>query len=126
MLPNVFGIKSIVSTTFLFFGLHAAMGQIHQNERADSSNKTMTTQTKVESNFSVYPNPVTKGILTIERASDINAEILLFNKEGKLVYSMETSSKITSISNLFMSPGLYLLQINVSDGSKKTTRIIFK
>lgn len=78
------------------------------------------------SSIEVFPNPVNNGTLTIQRQSSGMAEVYLYNIEGRLVYSIETSTKTTRINDLYMTPGLYLLQIKSDNQTEKVMRIIFE
>ena len=80
----------------------------------------------LKSNFNIYPNPVTNGTITIEKSFEEEADLALYNIEGKLVYSIQIKSQITSISDLHMAPGMYLLKIYSKNEGEHTFRIIFK
>lgn len=71
------------------------------------------------SNFTVYPNPVSDGRLTIE-SLDTSVEIInIYDVSGRLVYNKSglTESKIIIDISEF-NKGIYLLKTNFSDGKE--------
>ena len=63
-------------------------------------------------NLSIYPNPATTQ-LTIDVAAQIN-NINILDLTGKIVFNSTTNESIIDVSML--SKGIYLLQVNTSNG----------
>ncbi|WP_034061350.1 InlB B-repeat-containing protein [Lacinutrix jangbogonensis] len=72
----------------------------------------------LKSEFKIYPNPVS-NILNIKMSQDFNkAEV--FNIQGQKV--LESNTKTINVSNL--AAGLYLIQIEDTNGATQTKRFI--
>lgn len=70
---------------------------------------------------SIYPNPVTNGILNIISPTNDLKEISIFDVRGRMVFKTKTETNTINVSQL--KTGLYLLNIYIN-GSRKTSKII--
>jgi glucose/arabinose dehydrogenase len=77
-------------------------------------------------NIKIYPNPVKDSLnLDFRNTTHIIKEINIFNLHGKLVKSIsKPNATITTFSTKEMQNGLYLIEINAENGSKKTSKFI--
>jgi len=69
------------------------------------------------SQFVVYPNPVTNGVLTIQMKELIrDVSIKIFNLSGQLIYSdLINNNKTIQLENNIFKSGTYLLKISNSE-----------
>ncbi|MDG2195005.1 MAG: T9SS type A sorting domain-containing protein [Polaribacter sp.] len=75
--------------------------------------------------FFVYPNPVSKGSLTIKTSQDADKEILIYNVLGKQVFTrkFKGNTKRFDISNI--RSGIYIMK--VIEGDKiETKKLVIK
>ena len=72
--------------------------------------------------FKLYPNPVTRGNLTIEASSNAPLNIEFYNMLGQQVMTSNASKNI-NVSSL--SSGIYLVKIN-QESSSVTKKVIIK
>ena len=116
-------------------GTHVFRGVVTDNRGATAETSFVLTVTesalsipeiKNENNIEIFPNPIENGVLTIQQKSSNTVEIFLYNIDGKLVYSTETSAKTTKITELHMISGLYILKIKNGDQLLKMEKVIFK
>jgi len=70
--------------------------------------------------LSIYPNPVTKGILHITSNSNSEKSVTIFDILGKQVLNANTSNNAVNVSNL--KGGSYIVKI--SEGGKTDTKKI--
>jgi hypothetical protein len=72
--------------------------------------------------ISVYPNPVSNGIVNIisQNLGDVNVK--LYDIMGRCVLSAKINSEILDVSSV--GPGVYLLQVSVGDSSNTTKLVI--
>ncbi|WP_452232659.1 PQQ-dependent sugar dehydrogenase [Lacinutrix sp. MEBiC02595] len=77
-------------------------------------------------NIKMYPNPVKDSLnLDFRNTTQVIKEINIFNLHGKLVKSiLKPDLTITTLSTKEMQSGLYLIEINAENGSKKTSKFI--
>ena len=60
----------------------------------------------------VYPNPFSSGTnLTIQRESDDQIELIVFNAMGQIIYQGETSGSTTILDTSDWLPGMYIIRI---------------
>ena len=85
---------------FLFFVLTNVNGQ-SDPFATKSKEKTLV--------FSIFPNPLTQGILYFESAETDMKEISIFNVLGDKIYSVSTFEK--SIDLQLLSKGIYFLEL---------------
>ena len=69
----------------------------------------------------IYPNPVTETlIVSVDKfAADYNAEIFVYDMNGKLLQKQANSSRYAPISFLDYSTGTYILKIRVNEEQKE-------
>ena len=65
-------------------------------------------------NFRMYPNPVS-NVLVLENTSKVNS-LTIFNATGALVTSMNLSGNEISIDLSSLTPGIYFIRFNTSNG----------
>ena len=70
--------------------------------------------------FATYPNPVSKGTLTISSASNSLKNITIFNLLGKQVLSSSFSGVQSNVDVSSISAGIYILK--VTEAGKTTTK----
>ncbi|QRM87680.1 T9SS type A sorting domain-containing protein [Lacinutrix sp. WUR7] len=77
-------------------------------------------------NIKMYPNPVIDSLhLDFRNTTHVIKEIHIFNLHGKLVKSVSMpKNTITTLSTKEMQSGLYFIEINAENGSKKTSKFI--
>lgn len=86
------------------------------NTIAKSASKTSFTNTSIEDNLSIYPNP-SNGIFDIKLTTvNLQTELFLFDTTGKLIerksISKENSAgNIITMGNYNLASGIYLLKI---------------
>ena len=68
--------------------------------------------------FSLFPNPVTNGMLTINTQDNLEKNIQIFDILGKQVFSSSTSTSEINVSNL--NSGIYI--IRVEEAGRLATR----
>jgi len=68
--------------------------------------------------FSLYPNPVTNGVLTITTQDNLEKSIQIFDVLGKQVFTKTTSTSTINVSNL--NAGIYI--IKVEEAGRLATR----
>ncbi len=73
--------------------------------------------------FSLFPNPVTNGKLTISTLSDADKEIQIYNILGKQVLSTKLKGSELNVSKL--SSGIYILKI-LEEGKTATRKLVIK
>lgn len=74
-------------------------------------------------NFSIFPNPITQGKLSIITKSDSPKNITIFDLLGKKVFSEQTVTNEINIGNL--ETGIYTLQVE-QDNKTFTKKLIVK
>lgn len=84
---------------------------------------TLSTQTVEKEQFSIYPNPVTNGIVNIKTTSNTVVEAAVFNVLGKQVLSSTVNNNTLDVSNL--NSGIYILQLN-QNGTSTTKKLVIK
>ena len=78
--------------------------------------------TGAASDFTVYPNPVSKGSNAVVKIADITdaTTLSVIDYTGKLIKQLPTNTSTINISNL--QPGSYLIRINNSKTGGNTTQ----
>ncbi len=71
--------------------------------------------------FSIYPNPVTNGFVTIETALSGSVQVEIYNLLGKQVISAEIVNNSLNLSTL--QSGVYLMKVS-QDGNSATKKLI--
>ena len=86
------------------------------------SNVVAIKGTGAASDFTVYPNPISKGSTTIVKITDITdaTTLSVIDYTGRLVKQLPTNSSTINISNL--PPGSYLIRITNSKTGGNTTQ----
>lgn len=99
---------------------------IHRLEAIYGNHSGVETVNESDTGFSVYPNPVTDGILTICSTAD-NVEMAIYSLEGRLVKfaTVKTSGGATNIDLSDLPAGVYLLKGVVND-SITTSKLIVR
>lgn len=81
----------------------------------DSNNNSIVT------GFTLYPNPVNRGVVTIEISEAEPTDFVIFNMIGQRVLSGNFTSKI-DVSSL--QSGMYMIEVNAEEGKKFVERFI--
>jgi glucose/arabinose dehydrogenase len=89
---------------------------------------TLSMEDSLFSNISVYPNP-TKDNININFGSNINTNVLtqiaIYDLHGKKVKSIKrTAEHIQNINTSQLSNGIYILQINNSNGEQSIHKLV--
>jgi len=86
------------------------------------SNVVAIKGTGAASEFTVYPNPISKGSTAIVKIADVTdaTSLSVIDYTGKLIKQLPTSSSTINISNL--QPGSYLIRISNSKTGGNTTQ----
>ncbi|PRP66238.1 T9SS type A sorting domain-containing protein [Nonlabens agnitus] len=82
---------------------------------------TLTTSSLTQENFTIYPNPVSNGIVTIQGAPAGTKNIILFDMNGRQVYNQTTDINKITISGV--SQGIYLMRVS-TENSTQTLKLI--
>ena len=75
--------------------------------------------------FATYPNPVSKGILTISSASDSLKNLTIFNLLGKQVLSSSFSGIQSNVDVSSISAGIYILKVTEA-GKTATKKLVIR
>jgi hypothetical protein len=75
--------------------------------------------------FATYPNPVSKGTLTISSASDSLKNLTIFNLLGKQVLSSSFSGVQSNVDVSSISAGIYILKVT-EDGKTATKKLVIR
>jgi len=106
-------------TDFSWGGPRASsQGLVNQFETISA---TLAVNKENEIFFSVFPNPVSNGILTIQSQSNSLKNIGIYDVTGKQVYQKSTTTNQINISNL--KTGLYFVRVQ-QDGKIATKKLI--
>ncbi len=73
--------------------------------------------------FSLYPNPVTDGVLTINTLNNADKKIQIFDILGKQVLSTNLKGRELNVSKL--NSGIYILKI-LEEGKMATRKLVIK
>ncbi len=84
---------------------------------------TLRVERNAIAGFSLYPNPVTNGILTINTFSNADKKIQIFDILGKQVISTNLRGKELNVSKL--NSGIYILKI-LEEGKTATRKLVIK
>jgi hypothetical protein len=74
-------------------------------------------------NLKVYPNP-TNGTFQIEMHGIIQADLLVFDASGKLIFSEEGIQDPVRSFDLDLQPGVYILELKTSETMKSVRLIV--
>ena len=88
-----------------------------------SVNGLLNTDNNVEDIFSVYPNPVTSGYVTISSPSNGEKNIAVYDILGKQVMNTTITSDRLNVSQL--NSGIYMLNIS-ENGISSTKKLVIK
>jgi hypothetical protein len=80
---------------------------------------------KAIAGFATYPNPVSKGTLTISSASNSLKNIPIFNLLGKQVLSSSFSGVQSNVDVSSISAGIYILKVTEA-GKTATTKLVIR
>ncbi|WP_068474744.1 VPS10 domain-containing protein [Saccharicrinis aurantiacus] len=84
-----------------------------------------STSTLSNTNFTVYPNPVAGGLITIELSNNLSDVIInVYASSGKLVYNASTNSKSIQLSADNFESGLYIISVRTQFGIKSQKLMI--
>lgn len=87
------------------------------------SMSTLSVQENKIAGLSIYPNPVTKGILYITSNNSSEKIVTVFDVLGKQILNTKTSNNEVNVANL--KSGIYIVKI-VEDGKTDTQKIIIE
>ena len=82
---------------------------------------TLAVQKEQEVFFSIFPNPVTNGIVNFKSQSNSIKNIRIFDVIGKQVFYKNTSANNINISNL--KSGMYFIKVQ-QDGKTATKKLV--
>jgi hypothetical protein len=88
---------------------------------AKNDGTTLSTKGFTTTNFSIYPNPVSNGTVTIKTTSNDVVNVSVFNVLGKQVISKELTNDTLDVSQL--STGLYLIKLT-QNGASTTKKLV--
>jgi len=89
-------------------------------------NATLSTvKNKAIAGFATYPNPVSKGTLTISSASDSLKNLTIFNLLGKQVLSSSFSGIQSNVDVSSISAGIYILKVTEA-GKTATKKLVIR
>ncbi|MDO6595490.1 T9SS type A sorting domain-containing protein [Oceanihabitans sp. 2_MG-2023] len=71
--------------------------------------------------FSIYPNPVANGIVTIKTSNNEAVQVSVFDVLGKQVLSQNVTNQTLDVSNL--NAGMYILKL-VQNGNSTTKKLV--
>jgi hypothetical protein len=89
--------------------------------RADGSTLSTSAIGLGQQSFTVYPNPVIDGSITIQNAPGGLKSIALYDMNGRQVFNQTTDASKISIADV--SQGVYLLRVSTND-SVQTSKLI--
>lgn len=75
------------------------------------------------SNFTLYPNPSTDGIVYIKTLNNHSKDITVYDVFGKIVLQDRISTNMLNIGRL--SPGVYVIQV-VENNKTMTRKLVVK
>lgn len=75
------------------------------------------------SNFTLYPNPATDGIVYIKTLNNHSKDITVYDVFGKIVLQDRISTNMLNIGRL--SPGVYVIQV-VENNKTMTRKLVVK
>jgi len=84
---------------------------------------TLRVERNTINGFSLYPNPVTNGKLTINTFSNADKEIQIFDILGKRILSTTLKGKELNVSTI--NSGIYILKI-LEEGKTATRKLVIK
>lgn len=87
------------------------------------SDATLTTKEFIQSNFSIYPNPVKSGFVKIKTTSNEAVNVTVFDLLGKKVITKTLSNNTLNVSSL--KSGVYLLNIE-QNGASTTKKLVIE
>lgn len=76
------------------------------------------------SNLTIYPNPSSNGVFTIDSESNV-VKVDVYSSLGQKVFSQANTAGIYSIK-LDATPGVYLLNIKTGEGTVVSRRLVIK
>ncbi|CAD7807865.1 hypothetical protein CHRY9390_01728 [Chryseobacterium aquaeductus] len=129
--PYVFpGVCTITGTTtanFYYYLYNWKVSSICESARTMvtatvDSNCLSTSETDKKKNINVYPNPFS-DVINIDRPELVKS-IQITDLSGKLVRNNIKAESILRLNDL--TAGMYILQLDMKDGSKQTIKIIKK
>ncbi len=89
---------------------------------------TLSTENVSTLQYKFYPNPSSKGVLTVEipnHKSSSSTQIKIFNTAGQLVNVKESSLGTTIVHTDKLSTGIYVMEIS-TDGLKQVEKIVIQ
>ncbi|MEA4936625.1 MAG: cellulase family glycosylhydrolase [Paludibacter sp.] len=122
VVPTTLGTKC---TTWAGRGAGEVMRDYFLSYNYTSVNE-LSTESLDGKTVSVFPNPVTNGKFSIEKIIDAPVKIQLYNILGDVVYAMQVTQAVTHISNLQLSPGIYLMKTESANNTAKALKIVFE
>lgn len=96
------------------------LGCVIEDSTVIEDNGSLFVFEQSENQVSVYPNP-SSGEFKIEAPNGTSYRIL--NSQAKLV---ETGQVLDSEENIHLSSGVYLIQLNMSDGTVQTEKMVIR
>ena len=123
--------KKITFLFFLFFMCNLSVGNFANGNVMDTVHSSILKtdlsdgieQNNPEDPFSIYPNPVTKGFVTIQSQSDAPKDIFIFDVLGKEIVRTTLKGNRLDISSL--ESGIYILKV-IQGKASVTKKLIVK
>lgn len=96
-------------------------GTVVNIENPHTGNVLSTEDVNVTSNFSIYPNPITSGLLTINNTNYSETEnnsAVIRDILGKVIEKIDFTSKITKYNTDHLRSGVYFMNVTTEKGNK--------
>ena len=90
---------------------------------ADIMNTTATVSENTIDGFSMYPNPVSNGVFTIDTAQNLEKNIAIFSILGKQVINTTITGNTVNVAHL--NAGIYLVKV-IEAGNTVTRKLVIK
>jgi mannan endo-1,4-beta-mannosidase len=79
----------------------------------------------LQHNTSVFPNPVTDGIINISNSSNLHSFVNIFDLAGNLLLNQKVTNNTSAINISGINPGVYIIQI-INESSINSKKIIVR
>jgi len=78
------------------------------------------------SRLSIYPNPATDLIQITTLDQSVLSSVSLYDCTGRQILQQTGSGKSASLSLRGLSPGVYLLRLDIDDGTSVTRKVVIE
>lgn len=97
------------------------VAEYYLTARSAADMENLAVENNTLENFTIYPNPVTNGIVNINTAFNGSVQVEIYNLLGKQVISAELTNGTLNISDL--QSGVYLMKVE-QNGNSATKKLI--